>query len=431
MKMYTDVEAERTVLACAFLSQSAAIRVAAKCKPEWFTVPSLREIFNAVVSIVSRGQAPTRLLALDTMGGDDGKRLKLLVEISGTFPLVEDVNAYIGMIADAHWRRGLVERFKDAVKRLELGDNADEVERRVVTHLTKNRDALDEPDVFEQLDEYRQELQQRRIDPWARPTFPFREFADSLRFRGDGQLTVIGARTSGLKTQLCLQALNYMARHGHRVVYFSLEMSAAAIYERVAALEKGWDISFRSEDQSVSGGLVYVRDDDFQEWLGERRQIPLVVEDQVFTVQAIRLAILRHSMAKRVRLVCVDYLQNLSFPSRLAAHENASLSHAMRQFQRMGRELGVDFLLTSQFNRNYEKAKPKAKPTAAWLRGSGAIGEKADQIILAKEGTPDPGGWGVEYFFEKDRRHGQYGRHVPLLWDSKRRALKDYGYVED
>lgn len=422
-----DPDTERTVLACALLNTEAAIRICATCAAEWFTDRTNREIFGAIEQVIAGGQRPDRVKILRLIP-DNAHARSALLGLGDLFPILEDLNAYIGIIQDAQRRRTLQKVFTNAARDLAGDADTEAITQRAVTAIMSTDRVTEDGDVVAHLMRERARLRDHAQDPDQEPMWPWPAWAEALPIHSTGQITVIGATTSGLKSQVCLQAVNEMARHGHRCIYFTLELPLIELYRRIASFEMGWDLKLRPDQNWPQWPLKPVGDDELQRWAEARRaDVPLFIEDRTFSVAEIRLAVMKHKLAGPVRLVVVDYLTNLSFPPN--KDQNSALAGALLEFQIMGKELQTDFILVSQLNRQADGSKPSETPKRSWLRGSGEIEERADQIIIGRETDKGQGeGWGIDYHWLKDRRHGQYGRKVPLYWDARERRLRAAEY---
>jgi replicative DNA helicase len=120
-------------------------------------------------------------------------------------------------------------------------------------------------------------------------------------------------------------------------------------------------------------------------------------------------------MQSGLGLVVIDYLHLLLGGEDEDVRE---LSRITRESKRMARELGCPVMLLSQLNRNVESQSDK-RPSMAHLRGSGAIEQDSDLVILLYRDeyyNPNTHDKGIAELIVAKHRNGPTGT-VKLLFD--------------
>jgi replicative DNA helicase len=190
----------------------------------------------------------------------------------------------------------------------------------------------------------------------------------------NSEFIVIGARPSVGKTALALNmAANIAIRSKIPVGFFTLEMSAMALMQRMLASEA------RIRSNSLRSG--FLKPSDFHKLTEAASKIyeaPLYIED----TPSLRLLDLR-ALARRMKhqfnvaIVFVDYITLITAENRdLARHEQ--IAEISRSLKALARELDIPVVALSQVRRESEGKQP----SLADLRESGSIEQDADVVIF-------------------------------------------------
>jgi len=190
----------------------------------------------------------------------------------------------------------------------------------------------------------------------------------------NSEFIVIGARPSVGKTALALNmAANMAIRSKIPVGFFTLEMSAMALMQRMLASEA------RIRSNSLRSG--FLKPSDFHKLTEAASKIyeaPLYIED----TPALRLLDLR-ALARRMKhqfnvaIIFIDYITLITAENReLARHEQ--IAEISRSLKALARELDIPVVALSQVRRESEGKQP----TLADLRESGSIEQDADVVIF-------------------------------------------------
>jgi len=170
-------------------------------------------------------------------------------------------------------------------------------------------------------------------------------------------------------------------RHtGIPCAFFSLEMTSERLVERMLFQHSGSDLQrFRT---GFANGADFAK-------LG--KAAAAVAHSTIWLDDTPRLNMdMLKARARRmvrqygIKLFVVDYIQLLKSirhrhqrPDRVAELEEISA-----EFQALGKELGVDFIILAQLNRDVAKGDRFRAPEPSDIKSCGAIEQDADQIIL-------------------------------------------------
>lgn len=201
-----------------------------------------------------------------------------------------------------------------------------------------------------------------------------------------GQMVVVGARPGVGKTSFALNLAVQAAEEGASVVFFSLEMSATEIAQRLMSARAQVDL------QAIRSARI-----KREEWAELERatedlsKLDLLIDDTPgTTITEVRAKARRMLNHKENGLIILDYLQLVSPPpSRRADSRATEVSEMSRGIKIMAKDLGVPVVALSQLSRQSE-ARTGKRPQLSDLRESGAIEQDADIVILLdRSSTPE------------------------------------------
>jgi replicative DNA helicase len=195
----------------------------------------------------------------------------------------------------------------------------------------------------------------------------------------NSDLVIVAARPSVGKTALALSsAKTAAAKHGKRVLIYSLEMSSQSIGTRLLAAYSGVGV------QAILRGRIQGAD-----WIrlaaGLRKlMLADIVIDDTPTITPIELRSRARQLAqqKKVDLIIVDYLQLMSSDRATKdANRVIEVAEISRSLKSLARELDVPVVALSQLNRSSEH-REDGEPRLSDLRDSGAIEQDADIVLM-------------------------------------------------
>ncbi|MGT2425710.1 replicative DNA helicase [Amnibacterium kyonggiense] len=192
-----------------------------------------------------------------------------------------------------------------------------------------------------------------------------------------GQMIIIGARPAMGKSTLALDFARHASVKAHMpTIFFSLEMGRSEIAMRLMAAEA--TISM----QDMRKGRL--SSDDWTKIAATRGRIndaPLFIDDSPnMTLVEIRAKCRRLKQKVGLKLIVIDYLQLMSSGKRVESRQQ-EISEFSRALKLLAKELGVPVIALSQLNRGSEQRADK-RPAISDLRESGSIEQDADIVIL-------------------------------------------------
>jgi replicative DNA helicase len=187
-----------------------------------------------------------------------------------------------------------------------------------------------------------------------------------------GELVVLAARPGVGKTALALCIAYHVARRGHRVGIFSMEMDRELLLQRLVAMELGIATTLvprmlRRGNQAAINALARVAG------------LPIQIDHTpALNVLAIRDRARRLAAEQPVELWVVDYLQLAQGPSE-RDDEVKRITAVSQGLTSLARELRTPVLALSQLSRAVE-GRAEHIPLLSDLRGSGSIEQDASQV---------------------------------------------------
>ena len=223
------------------------------------------------------------------------------------------------------------------------------------------------------------------------------------------------------KTSFAVQVAFQAAREGKKVVFFSLEMSALQIVQKILSMQSGipaQDIRKRK----VSG-------DALAGYLQELADVPFWVrDDECRTPADIRAAAVNARNSSGLDLVVVDYLQAVKTGEKFTK-EYDEVTLVSRSLSRLARELDIPVVALSQLSRESE-SRPGKRPTLADLRGSGALEQDADTVIfLYREKYYDKNAGDEAEIILAKQREGPTGTAL-AVFDPETTAFREFSPFE-
>jgi len=191
-------------------------------------------------------------------------------------------------------------------------------------------------------------------------------------------LIIVAARPSMGKTAFALtMARNMAIEHKKSVAFFSLEMSAVQLVNRLIVAET------ELPSNRIKNGRL--KDD---EWKQLESKIKILEDASIYiddtpaiSVFELRAKCRRLSAQHKLDIAVVDYLQLMSGP-RDAGSREQEVSNISRSLKSISKELNVPIVALSQLNRSVEVRGGNKRPQLSDLRESGAIEQDADMVIF-------------------------------------------------
>lgn len=198
-----------------------------------------------------------------------------------------------------------------------------------------------------------------------------------------GEMVIVAARPSMGKTALAVNMAEGICQtNAGAILLFSLEMSAEALWDRIASAHAGVDLPVLRN--GTMGEAQYRR------VLGAAdavAKMPIDIIDKAgLTVTQLRNMARRRVLTRKregvpVCAIVIDYMQLLTSPAQARESRQVEVSAISRGIKSLARELDVPVICLSQLNRGAESREGN-KPRMSDLRESGSIEQDADVVLL-------------------------------------------------
>lgn len=215
-----------------------------------------------------------------------------------------------------------------------------------------------------------------------------------------GEFVIVAARPSTGKTALAIDILDRVSESGLRCLFFSLEMSRAAIDLRRVSRASG----VRMDKMRQRGALLGGDYDKIGEAATRLKKLPVKIVDNVYNVSQIEGMVRREKLRGKLDLAFIDYLQIMRI---IGKDRYNSTTETVSSISRMAHSLGVTTVLLSQLSRRCEQEN--REPVLSDLRDSGAIEEAADIVWFLHRPDRYEGGQTMQIIAAKNR-NGAIGR---------------------
>ncbi len=403
LQVPANPEAEEAILGSLLLDPEALIKIAGVLQADDFFIERNRWIYEAALKLNAENQVLDIITVTDELG-----RRGLLEECGG--------HAYLTSLAQKVPSAFHIEHYSEIVRRTsvlrQLIEAAGEITKLAYQDFIPLPELLDRSEqlvfavsqghvkrelkhINTVMDHVTAEIERRARENEEISGIPsgLNVLDNLLGGFQKSDLVILAARPGVGKTSMALD----FARHAANfkpVAFFSLEMSAEQLAQRLLASESG--ISTHSLNL---GRVPENKWGDLMSAANTLASLPIFIDDTpAATVMQIRTKARRLQAEIQLGLILVDYLQLMQGEGR-GGRENRvqEISYISRSLKALARELEVPVIALSQLSRGVEN-RPNKHPVLSDLRESGSIEQDADIVIFlyrddyyTKENSQKPG----------------------------------------
>ena len=237
---------------------------------------------------------------------------------------------------------------------------------------------------------------------------------------GGSAFMIISARPSMGKTSMAVSMTRNIARAGHHVGIFSIEMDGQQLMDRLFSMETGINsvrLSTRAKITREEADRITAAAESIAAW-------PILIDDTGgLSISELKRRCRRMKKAG-VEIIFIDQLSKITGGQGRSEYEKKT--DVVNQVAALAKELRIPVVLLAQINRNIESRADKA-PTLADLKSTGALEEDADMILLGHR----------EYVYSQDpadkyRAQWELAKHragptrkIEMAWNPKLTLFED------
>ncbi len=421
------IEFEEAVLGALMIDDNAVSTILDLLQPKMFYVEAHQQIFNAITKLFTLNQ-PIDLLTVT----NQLRKEKLLEVIGGVSYLSElttrvnsaaNIEYHARVILEKYVVRELIHNCNDIITDAyddsnDVLDMLDKAETKIFNIIEKNfkRDSQELHQVLlktlDSLDKMRANADQLQGVPSG-----IRAIDEKTGGWQKSDLIIMAGRPGMGKTSFVLSiARNAAIDYNMPVAFFSLEMSAQQLVERLLAMESGIDA-----DHITHGKLSEDEWTKLMDKVGKLENTNLIVDDTpALSVFDLRAKCRRLKHKNNISLVIVDYLQLMqggTDNTNKGGNREQEISYISRSLKSLAKELDIPIIALAQLSRAVESRGGTHRPMLSDLRESGSIEQDADMVLFIyrpeyykmdefEDGTPSAGQ--ADIMFAK-YRHGSTG----------------------
>ncbi|HAM15583.1 MAG TPA: replicative DNA helicase [Eggerthellaceae bacterium] len=386
-----NIEAEKSVLAACMLNSDILEEIMLKLRPENFFRPAHRIIYEAVSDLHARRIPVDQISLADNLNASGqldavGGRSYIIELADNTFALTNWSN-HADIVKRTSILRDLIfASTQISALAYNAPDDLDEVvedaertlfevtEKRVSSSFTKMDVLL--TDAFEEITKLAEQGSHMAGVPTG-----FKDVDDLFHGLRGGDLVILAARPGVGKTSFALNMAVNAAQRGTSVAFFSLEMSAGQLVQRILCAEARVNLS------KIRGGYGITEGD----WGAIADASNRLAKLELFIDDSPGLSILeaRAKARRELRqvesgkgLIIVDYLQLMQpQTARRDGNRAVEVGEISRGLKVLAKELDMPVIALSQLSRAVEM-RGKKRPQLSDLRESGSIEQDADIVMF-------------------------------------------------
>ena len=378
LQVPASLDAEEALLGAVILSPAQFIAIDTFLDPSDFFITRHATIWTAIqrlnerkdtVDYLTVGNELSQMGELDEIGGP-----AYLTELVNKTPSSVHAEVYARIVERTSVRRKLLAA-ADEARRVALDEDipVDKVlseAEEAIRSVSAERLSQDITLLGDSLADYYDEIERFRETGEAPSGIPtgFTDVDTLIGGLNKSDLIIFAGRTGMGKTSWLLSTAINVARWGHTVVIFSMEMSTEQIAQRFVSMESGITIKRLRRSK--------ITDDEmsrFVEVIGRLSKLPIYIDDTPFlTSEEVMARSRRVQHEVGLSVIIVDYIQNLSPGNRYRGNRVQEVSYISRMLKETARDLDVTVLAAAQLSREVEKRTNK-RPMLSDLRESGCL----------------------------------------------------------
>ena len=385
----TNNEAEQALLGTILCQNLAYHSVVEALRSADFASPVHGRIFDAISVLIDRGHVANPI-TLKNVFDQDGSLISIggaqyLAKLAESAPTLLNAESYASTIKDLATRRSIVVACDEA-KADALRVRADRLPSEILEDFDRRILEIDggqetnAPKSLEKALQGALEIADRTFQFDGRIpgiTTGLRDLDRTLGGLQEPDLIIVAGCTAMGKTALAIRFALAAAQAGYRVLFFTLEMGAEQLAQRILAAQTGISVA-----RQRTGPISQADIDDLVAAQAKLSSPPLTIDDTAgVSVGRVRARSLQHKRRFGLDLIVVDYLQLLQSDRTRLENRVQEVSQISLALKHLAKELRTPVVALSQLSRAVEQREDK-RPHLADLRDSGSIEQDADIVLF-------------------------------------------------
>ena len=400
-----NLDVEMVVLGAVLRNNQALEAIDIELLPEYFYAAEHQRLMDQIRTVTSRGQiaSPATLSHVadaDPLLGEAGGG-QYLFDLAANLANVVNIGQYAQELKDLHLKRRLIAIGEDAVNDAhdlsDLDSTAARQIEKVESRLFNLATTGDGERALTEIGEAATRALAQIADAKERSgklvgvTTGLKDIDRQLGGLHPSDLIILAGRPGMGKTGLATNMAYSAARayqeavekgaevnDGAQVLFFSLEMSAEQLANRILSERTGI-----ASDRLRRGAIERADLDSIGLEAARLADLPLVIDDTpALSISAMRQRARRQQRRQGLGMIVVDYLQLVAPPPGMRPENRVQeVSEITRGLKALARELKVPVLALSQLSRGVEQ-RPDNRPILSDLRDSGSIEQDADVVAF-------------------------------------------------
>lgn len=373
------VEFEDAILGAILIDKKCREKALSLLKPGYFYSPENESIFRAIQKLSLDNKPVDIITVMDLLGNTyQLKLMQLTAKVSSSAHL----EYHTAILIQKYSAREILKECSESIQRIYEDDkNVFDIRAKLLMALesltlgTKKEVVTIKQTVETTLDTIR--VIQKSDKKVLGIDSKFKDINTVLHGWQSPDLIIIAARPSTGKTAFALNIAAKVARQGKGVLFFSLEMSARQLSERLIA-----------DETDVYLNYIRTAELDETQWRfieAEKFDYPLLIDDS-FGLSIYEFKE-KSRAAKRkwnIEMIVVDYLQLMKGDN--SKNRDAEIGSITRTLKGVAKELDIPIIALAQLSRDVEKRK--GSPMLSDLRESGNIEQDADIVGFLHNPNP-------------------------------------------
>lgn len=418
-----SIEAEESLISGILINNDTLSDIIDILIPEDFYRTAHQKIFSGIIKLHVKKE-PVDLVTLPNILKEAGMLEEIggatyLVTLVETVPLAVNPEHYAKIIKKASVARQLIEAANEIANSAydsngNIVDILDAAQSKIINinfDMDNNNFISISELIPKRIDQYEEMSNQKRVLGIQTG------FADIDRLTGGlkgSKFIVIAARPRVGKTALMMNMATNMAKAGHKIGIFSIEMDKEELVDRLISsksgvntikLASGWGLNSEEwEKITYAAERIY--------------EYPIIIDD----TGGLKIQELKRRARKMVKdgieIIFIDQLSKIRGGKGRSEYEQRS--YIVNEIAILKKELRIPICLLAQINRKLEDRTNK-KPTLGDLKSTGSLEEDSDLVLLGHRK--------YEYTkAEEDRHHAEWeiAKHrqgatcnIKMYWNGK------------